>query len=110
MPDDLLNPYSAPQNGGGIVLPPADCVEEGPLGLREESAQRALKAALIGLVMFPLQFYAIWLLLKVCFYEGPLRPRLRRNATWAAIIAVAHILFVGGLLRIVNWSDMAAPL
>lgn len=108
----MLNPYSAPQNGSGVMHPPppVDGEEEGPLSLREESAQRALKAALIGLVLFPLQFYAIWLLMKVCFYEGPLRPRLRRNAIWAAIVAVAHILFVGAFLRIVNLSDNATPL
>ena len=68
--------------------------------MREEAAQRALKAALIGLVMFPLQFYVLWLVMKAWFYEGPLRPQMSRKATWAAVIAVAHLTFVGAFLRL----------
>ena len=88
---------------GGAAKPheiEEDDPPEIPLSIRDEAAFRAMRAAVIGIFLFPLQFYALWLLLKVCFFEGPLSDGARRQAVWAGIISIANILLVGAALRV----------
>ena len=42
---------------------------------REELAERAFRAAVIGTVLPPVQLYATWLILRVLFARGPMQPR-----------------------------------
>jgi hypothetical protein len=51
---------------------------------REQDAQRALFAAVLGLLFCPLELYASWLLLGVWLSEERLDPAYRRKA-WAAL-------------------------
>lgn len=74
-----------------------DYPEAPPPNAREDLAQRAFRAALMGLIFFPLQFYAIWLLWNVIWEEGELRPAARRSA-WLAgllLIPILTIIAVG---------------
>jgi hypothetical protein len=64
----------------------ADDEAEEPRSVREETADRAVLAALIGLLVIPLQLYVFWLLLKVFVSDEPLGPKHRRNAILAAVI------------------------
>jgi len=58
---------------------------------REQSADRAFRTALIGLVAFPLEIYAFWLVLDVVCSEERLSPIHRRRATLAALISLPLI-------------------
>jgi hypothetical protein len=53
---------------------------------REVDAERAYKAAVFGLLLYPLQFYACWLLLAVYFSDERLEGTARRRAWVAAVI------------------------
>jgi len=44
------------------------------LSLREKDAVRALKSALVGVLIAPLQLYTLFLILMVILAEEPLRP------------------------------------
>lgn len=54
-----------------------------PLNVCEEMIERAYKAVLVGLVLFPVQLYATWLLLSFWQEELPIRPALMRKLYWA---------------------------
>lgn len=56
---------------------------ESVLTEREQNADRALRGAVFGLLLLPLQLYVFWLLLKVFFSEERLGPDQR----WRAVIA-----------------------
>jgi len=61
------------------------------LSLREQDADRALKSALLGLFLCPLQLYTAWLLLMVAIAEEPLRRRYFWYAFGAAAILLLEI-------------------
>lgn len=63
------------------------------LSLREQDAARALKSALVGLFILPLQLYTAWLVLMVILAEESLRPRYFWYAVGAAIIAGIDVPF-----------------
>lgn len=72
-----------------------------PSNWREENARRAVRCALLGLLLWPLQLYAFWLLMKVLVSEEPLTAESRRLAVIAACINIPFILvccWVLGLL------------
>lgn len=54
---------------------------------REEEADRAYRAAGLGLVFIPLQFYVVWLLWKIVLSDERLARRQRRRALVAAAIS-----------------------
>jgi hypothetical protein len=60
--------------------------DEPVLTNREQNADRALRGAILGLLLFPLQLYGFWLLLKVFVSDEHLGPSKRRNALVAAVI------------------------
>jgi len=62
---------------------------------REETANRALRAAILGCAIFPLQIYVTFLLIKVFLANDVLRPKSLRRAWWAFWI---NLPFVLGLL------------
>ncbi len=70
------------------------------LNAREQNAERAYRAALIGMVFFPLQFYATWLLLSVWQVDTPLRPSVRRQLNWAMLFNLPLVLVAFGLVAI----------
>jgi hypothetical protein len=53
---------------------------------REQNADRALRGAVLGLLLLPLQVYVFWVLVKVFVSDERLGPGKRRNAVVAAII------------------------
>jgi putative intracellular protease/amidase len=67
---------------------------------REENADRALKAAFFGIFVFPLFFYAAWLLLKVFHSEERLAERHARNAFIAAVLAGPFLFLFLWLMRL----------
>jgi hypothetical protein len=54
-------------------------------------AARALKAALIGLVFFPVFVYSAWLLLQLFQFGGEVSPAGRRNAMTALVVDLAAL-------------------
>ncbi len=58
---------------------------------REELADRALGIAFIGILLFPLQAYAAWLLWKVVRSPEQLRGEHRVNAVVAGAIALSFL-------------------
>jgi hypothetical protein len=67
---------------------------EVPLNAREEMAERAFRAAGLGFLFFPFEFYALWQLLKVAFSDLPLNPTAQRRALIAAGLSVPMVLLV----------------
>jgi hypothetical protein len=58
-------------------------------GSRDEYARRLYFAALFGMLVLPLWFYALYLLLNAAFGEGELTPRGRRHLlVGGAVLAV----------------------
>jgi hypothetical protein len=64
----------------------ADEPDDPPLNSREQNADRALRGAMVGIFLPPLQLYALWLLITVFISDQPLRNRQRRNAIAGAVI------------------------
>jgi hypothetical protein len=68
------------------------------LSLRERDAARALKSALLGWFLCPLQLYTAWLLLLVVIAEEQLRPRYFWYVVGAATALVFQVSMVTTLL------------
>jgi hypothetical protein len=78
--------------------------EEEVLSDREKTANKAARAAVLGLLFWPLEVYALWLLLKV--YSSPQRltgrPRTKvKLATWITIpvtvfLCLAVVMLIAG--------------
>lgn len=76
--------------------------EEPTFTTRELDAKRALTAAVLGLLCFPIQLYASYLLVKTYLSDQPIRP----GCVWQAVLAwVLNLLgwmlgtvFLGALL------------
>lgn len=66
-----------------------DDVSESP---RERAAERAYRAAVLGLLLLPLQFYVFWLVVKVFASDDRLGPRPRRRAVVAGVISTPFVL------------------
>ena len=75
--------------------------EEEEATSREQNAQRALKAAVFGLLFCPLELYAFWLLLKVVFSDERLADKPRRCALLAAVFNLPFMALIVLLLRLI---------
>ncbi len=60
---------------------------------RSRLAERAWRAALIGIGLLPAQVYASWLLLKVYDSEEPLSEQARRQMVYASLINLPYMVF-----------------
>lgn len=67
---------------------PVEAEHESDLNTREELASRAFRAAVVGLIVFPLQIYVAWLLVNVLFETQPMRSKYIKQA-WIATILCA---------------------
>jgi hypothetical protein len=71
------------------------------LNEREESADRAFRASLVGLLFLPLQLYVLYLLIfKVLGSDQPLNPRSRRSAWIALSVCIPSLLLLYTLMRV----------
>jgi len=59
---------------------------EPPLTSREQDVDRELRAAIFGFLLFPLEVYALWLLVKVFLSDERLSPRRRRRGLVALLV------------------------
>ena len=71
---------------------------------REEDALRALKSAIVGLFLLPLQVYTSWLLWRVTVSRTSLRPRYFWYAAIAASIMIPDVLISSGLLFVLFYA------
>ena len=78
-----------------------DDPEELPLNTREETAERAYRTVLIGLMFPPMQLYATWLLCDVWQSDLPLRPSVRKKIKWAVIINIPGVML--GMATLLAW-------
>jgi Putative prokaryotic signal transducing protein len=95
---DAIESKPAPGEGSE-ELPPEDDGSEDPepeLTGRERAAERAFRAAVFGLLFFPLQFYASFVLLNVLFSSETLAGRARGRAFVAAAINLIYMLILIG--------------
>ena len=69
---------------------------------RELNAARALRGALTGFLIWPLQFYVFWLLLKILMSDERLNTRGRRNAIVATCVNIPFVLAM--LLFLRSWG------
>jgi hypothetical protein len=72
--------------------------EEAPPNKREENARRAVRGAVLGLLLWPLELYVFWLLMKVLLSDDPLTPETRRLALFAACINLPFMILCCWLL------------
>ena len=75
-------------------------MDEGSMGLnaKEQLADRMANTVMVGLLFPPLQYYALWLLLRLWGMEGPMRPMLRRKYLIAASLNGAYIVAILALV------------
>ncbi len=66
------------------------------LTTREENADRAFRSAVLGILLFPLQFCTIWLLVKILFSREQLNSEKRKRAILATVITVISTSFTFG--------------
>ena len=66
--------------------------DEPPLNVREENAERAYRAVLVGYMIIPLQLYATWVLLDVWQSDLPIRPAVLRKLYWAIALHIPMLL------------------
>lgn len=52
----------------------------------ERATERALRASVFGILLSPLELYALWLLLPVFGWSGRMSARERRNIVLAAVL------------------------
>ena len=78
-----LLPQNAPDTSAAFIQSPA---------------RRAFNVAVLGLVMQPLALYSIWLLWSLRRRYGEFEPADRQLVRWAAIVNLATIAVVAGLV------------
>ena len=83
--------YAGATAVGGTAAEDEDDEEE-VLSEREQTANRAYRAAVFGLLFFPLEAYALWLFIRVARTRDSLAGKLRVNAKVGALIMVLGIL------------------
>ncbi len=71
---------------------------------RERDADRALRGAILGIIMLPVQLYVFCLLIKVFISDQPLHPAWRRKFVIAAIINIPSVLACGWFVA--SWLGM----
>jgi hypothetical protein len=94
-PKPETNP--APPEAADAVPPepkPGDDDEpdEPPLNAREDNAERARRAVLVGCMLIPLQLYATWVLLDVWQSDLPIRPAIQRKLYWTIALHLPMLL------------------
>jgi len=89
---------SAPSVNASVMLTP----QEQGLELEaetpnDENAARALRAGILGIIVCPplLNFYSLWLLLKIAYQDQLLSDKGKRQYRWAMIINLIVGVFLG---------------
>jgi hypothetical protein len=72
---------------------------ERQLTTREQNANRAFRGAVIGLLFQPLEFYVLWLLLKVLVSKECMSRRFRNRALVAVIISLPVVILLCLVLK-----------
>lgn len=85
---------------------PDDEYDEPP-NEREVAAERTAKAAILGLLLWPVQFYTALLLLGVWSSPLPLRPEYRGKAVAAACLALPFVVVMLLPVALVLWFLVA---
>ena len=80
-----------------------DADEEEPVSATEEDVARALRAAVFGLLLLPLQLYSLWLLARIAISDATLSGDQRRRMLIAAMLDVPVI----GVSLYVLWVAFA---
>lgn len=86
--DEIAKEPAQPEPKPGVD----DEDDEPPLNVREENAERAYRAVLVGYMIIPLQLYATWVLLDVWQSDLPIRPTVRRKLYWAIALHIPMVL------------------
>jgi hypothetical protein len=96
-----VEPPPAPAAGdlydGRVELPPLATFQG------DDLAERAYRAALFGLLFFPLTLYSLWLLLRLAFFPGDISPGGMRRMYIAVALNLLVALTVAAVGRYVFW-------
>ncbi len=101
-------PRPVPMNGkmngrvDGVGAIPLQVAEVEPASLiGEQTARRALAAALLGLILpfGALQIYSLWLAMRSLTASGSLRPGTRSRLALALVLDIAWIVLFAVLVR-----------
>ena len=86
------------QPGKDLPAGSADDDDDEPLqSEREDHAKRALIFAVVGMFIFPLQIFTVWILWEVATMPGPLRPLYRFYCVGAGLVAVPYLAVLAAL-------------
>lgn len=93
--------------GGLADLPEIEESEsEPPSSAADKTVDRAVRAALLGLILFPffpLYFYSLWMLGRLLFSSQKVSPHKRRRIRLAALLNLPMLVILGvGILWIVQ--------
>ena len=84
--------WTSPGAAASMEHVSADDEAEKPLPDRAENAKRAFRAAVFGLLFWPIELYAIYLLIKVYFSREKLIGRPRTLAKLATLIVATFLI------------------
>ena len=80
-----------------------DADQEAVLSPTDETVDRAFRAAILGLLLLPLQYYSLWLLADVAASDAGLTARSRRRA-WFTLALDLPIIICTLLLAWIQFS------
>lgn len=64
----------------------------------DKTLQQALRVAVIGLILLPLQLYSLWLLLSLLWKRSPLTPRQQLKVVITLGLDLAVLIVIFGLI------------
>lgn len=77
-------------------LPEAEeCESEPPSSEADKTVDRAVRAALLGLLLLPLQLYSLWLLGRLTFSNQKVSPNKRRRIRLAVVLNLPMLVVLG---------------
>ena len=89
--------------------PEVATADDSPLNPREARIERALKGAIIGLALLPLQIWVFGMVVRAFLADDPLRPKSRTHLAIAAAINVPMTLVMILILRMMLFGTPIFP-
>jgi hypothetical protein len=77
--------------------------DESALSLADDLADRAFRAAVLGLFLCPLQLYSLWLLASLLMLGQAPSPKLQKRAAIAGVLDIVFFVYLACLVMM-NWS------
>ena len=92
------NPSIAAAEGGADVAEIEESEDNPPSSAGDKTVDRALRAALLGLILLPLQLYSLWLLGRLTFSSEKVSPQKRRRIRLAVLLNLPMLVILGAVI------------